>query len=121
MEVRGIKKFALPLAGILSGFLNGLFGSGGGVAAVMFIRNAIEDEKQAHATSTLAILLMSAVSFILYLAGGKVELSEGLRFVPGGIAGAIAGCIILKKIEPQNLRRLFGAVVALGGVAALIR
>lgn len=115
------KKFALPIAGVISGFLNGLFGSGGGVAAVMFIRNAIEDEKRAHATSTLAMLMMSAVSFALYLVGEHVELRDGLVFIPGGIAGAFLGCLILKKIEPQKLRRLFGAVVAISGVAAFLR
>ncbi len=116
-----LKKLRLPAAGLVSGFLNGLFGSGGGVVAVMFIRNIIPDERRAHATSTLAILIMSAVSFALYLWGGQVDWQQGLAFLPGGVLGSAAGCALLRRIQPQKLRRLFGAVVAASGAAALIR
>ena len=112
---------ALIPAGLLSGFLNGLFGSGGGVAAVMFIRSSIRDERRAHATSTLAMFMMSAVSFALYLIGDHVSLKDGLVFIPGGVIGAILGCLALKKIQPQKLRRVFGAVVAISGAVALFR
>ena len=41
-----MKKIKMIIAGIVSGFLNGLFGSGGGVLAVMFLRGLIGDEKK---------------------------------------------------------------------------
>lgn len=37
--------------GLCGGFLNGLFGSGGGVVVVMLLRHIIADENKAHATS----------------------------------------------------------------------
>ncbi|MFA6948412.1 MAG: sulfite exporter TauE/SafE family protein [Eubacteriales bacterium] len=102
-------------AGIISGFFNGLFGSGGGVIAVMFLRSLCGDEKKAHAGATLMILLMSIVSLILYAFKGDVEWAYGLRFVPGGVVGAVAGTYFLKNIKTDKLKRLFGAVLAVSG------
>ncbi len=108
------------LAGITSGFLNGLFGSGGGVVAVMFLRSLIGDEKKAHASATLMILAMSLISFALYAAYGEVLWKEGLMFVPGGVIGAIVGSALLKNMGSQLLRRIFGGVLAVSGVVMLV-
>ena len=113
------KQFAI--AGVVSGFLNGLFGSGGGVLAVMFLRKIVGDERKAHASATLMILIMSVVSFILYAVNGSVDFEQGLTFMPGGIIGAIAGTAFLKSIKGDVLRKVFGAVIAISGVVMLIR
>jgi uncharacterized membrane protein YfcA len=81
----------LVAAGAVSGLLNGLFGSGGGVLAVMFLRGIIGDERKAHASATLMILIMSAVSLALYGSRGSVDFEQGLAFMPGGVVGALAG------------------------------
>jgi uncharacterized membrane protein YfcA len=114
-------KGKMALAGIVSGFLNGLFGSGGGVLAVMFLRKMIGDERKAHATATLMILVMSIVSFALYALNGHVEFKEGLAFMPGGVVGALLGSAFLKNIKSDVLRRVFGGVIAVSGVVMLIR
>lgn len=116
-----IKKnlFKYILCGLSGGFLNGLFGSGGGVLAVLFLRAIIGDEVKAHATSTAVIFLTSIASLIFYLSGGA-DIGSALKFLPGGCAGAVAGALILKKIEPQKLRRLFGAAMAVSGAVMLL-
>ncbi len=106
-------------AGVVSGFLNGLFGSGGGVVAVMFLRNILNDEKKAHATATLMILMMSVVSFVFYAFYGHIDWSTGFRLVPGGIVGAIIGTFLLKNIKNTKLKKLFGFVLAISGVVML--
>ncbi len=111
----------LILAGIVSGFLNGLFGSGGGVLAVMFLRNMIGDERKAHASATLMILIMSVVSLALYASNGSVDFEQGLQFMPGGVVGAILGARFLKNIDAKTLRRLFGGIIAVSGVVMLLR
>ena len=108
-------------AGLASGFLNGLFGSGGGVVAVMFLRNILKDEKKAHASATLMILIMSTVSLALYGIYGHIDWSAGIRFIPGGIIGAVLGTFLLKNIKAPNLKRLFGLVLAVSGVVLLLR
>lgn len=108
-------------AGITSGFLNGLFGSGGGVVAVMFLRDILQDEKKAHASATLMILIMSVVSLVLYGIYGHIDWSAGLKFVPGGIVGALLGSRFLKNMKNDKLKRLFGLVLAVSGAVMLLR
>ena len=109
------------LAGIASGFLNGLFGSGGGVVAVMFLRRILNDEKKAHASATLMILVLSIISLFLYGKNEHVDWQTGLMFVPGGIAGAVIGTALLKNIKPKGLKRLFGLVLVISGMVMLLR
>lgn len=108
-------------AGITSGFLNGLFGSGGGVVAVMFLRNILQDEKKAHASATLMILIMSIVSLVFYGLYGHIDWGTGLCFVPGGIIGAVLGTRFLKNMQSDKLKRLFGLVLAVSGMVMLLR
>ncbi|MEG1304751.1 MAG: sulfite exporter TauE/SafE family protein, partial [Oscillospiraceae bacterium] len=115
------EKVKMVFAGAVSGLLNGLFGSGGGLVAVMFLRSMIGDEQKAHASATLMILIMSLVSFALYLSGGFVEISEGIVFLPGGVVGAILGAAFLKNISSDVLRRVFGGAIALSGAIMLFR
>lgn len=109
------------LAGALCGFVNGLFGSGGGVIAVMALRRFLPQEQRAHATATLTVFLMSAVSFLLYLQSGSADISEGLRYLPGGFAGALLGAKLLQNCTGSRLRRLFGGVAAVSGAVMLFR
>ena len=111
-------KHTLP-AGAISGFLNGLFGSGGGVIAVMFFRKLLKDEKKAHASATLMILFMSIISFTLYSIYGNVEWKTGFMFVPGGLIGAVAGTFILKKINPTKLKKVFAIILIIAGLVML--
>lgn len=108
-------------AGITSGFLNGLFGSGGGVVAVMLLRNILQDEKKAHASATLMILIMSIVSLVFYGLYGHIDWGTGLSFVPGGIIGAVLGTRFLKNMQSDKLKRLFGLVLAVSGMVMLLR
>lgn len=117
----GNDKVKKVIAGTAAGFLNGLFGSGGGVVAVMLLRSIVGDEKKAHASATLMILVMSIVSFALYAFYGHIDWKTGLGFVPGGIAGAILGTVILKKINSPMLKKLFGLVLIISGAVMLLR
>ena len=101
------------------GLLNGLFGSGAGILCVLVLRGVTGDKK-AHASSTLAVLIMSAASLALYLITGKADLTQSFRFMPGGVLGAAAGALWLKNIDSQKLRRLFGAVMAVSGAVMLL-
>ena len=107
------------MTGTISGFLNGLFGSGGGVVAVMFLRSITGDEKKAHASATLMILIMSIISLIFYALYGHIDWQTGLKFVPGGIVGAIAGTVLLKNMKNNGVKKLFAVVLVISGVVML--
>ncbi len=105
--------------GLCSGFFNGLFGSGGGVIAVLFLRKIVNDEKKAHATATLMILTLSIISLLYYKQYVEIPWKQGLMLVPGGLAGAFVGTAWLKNMENRQVRRLFGAVLAVSGAVML--
>ncbi len=48
------------LIGAAAGFLNGLFGSGGGIAAVPLLEKNGVEKKKAHAESVALIMVLSA-------------------------------------------------------------
>lgn len=112
------KSFSIAL-GLICGALNGLFGSGGGTIAVPLLEKAGIRPKEAHATSIAMILVLSLVSTALYLAEGSIRFGAALPYLPGGLAGAIVGALLLKKIPNTLLRRIFGILMLASAVKLL--
>lgn len=102
--------------GVVIGIVNGLFGAGGGIIAVPILGRSGMDDKTAHASSVAVILPISIFTLSLYLLNGRVELTEGLKYIPWGILGAIAGTKLLSKIPTIWLRRVFGLLITFAGV-----
>lgn len=116
-----MKKAYYYIVGLTAGLINGIFGSGGGILVVpMLEKNKIETKK-AHATSVAIILVLSIVSTILYFKHGYVELKDGLKYIPGGIIGSVAGSFFLKKIPTNVLKVIFGLVLVASGVRILLK
>lgn len=99
------------LMGVICGLLNGLFGSGGGVAAVPMLEAADLEPKKSHATSVALIFLLSTATTISYLLGDKLDFGLAWQYIPYGIIGAVIGAVLLKKIPNSLLRRIFGGVI----------
>ncbi|MCL2636837.1 MAG: sulfite exporter TauE/SafE family protein [Oscillospiraceae bacterium] len=114
-----IKKQAKALTGALCGLLNGLFGSGGGVIAVPMLRLFGLEARKSHATSVAIIFFLSIMSVIAYGFRGSLEWKTALAYVPWGIAGAVLGSLLLKKVPNSLLRRIFGVVVLASAVRIL--
>jgi uncharacterized membrane protein YfcA len=128
------QKFALPqkkkmkkmsllmaVAGLFIGFVNGLFGAGGGMLAVPVLTVVAGlNMKRSHATAILVILPLCAVSSVVYLSkgidGGDVFLPTILGVVLGGIFGAYA----LKKCSNIFLQILFYGVMLLAGIKMVV-
>ena len=51
---------------------------------------------------------LSLISLGGYLIAGHVAVGDGLRFLPGSLLGAAAGGLLMRKIPPIWLRRIFG-------------
>ncbi len=100
------------LIGISAGFLNGLFGSGGGIAAVPLLEKSGIPKKESHATALFMTFCLSAVSAAIYFFEGNFEVSEAAEYIPGGIAGSVCASIFFRKMKPALLRKIFGGLVA---------
>lgn len=116
-----LKKSAPVFIGSLCGILNGLFGAGGGIAAVPLIKCADVPLKKAHATSLAVILPVSIVSAVIYLMNGSVQISDALPYLPGGLIGAVIGAFAMSKISGNLLRKAFGVFMIYAAIRLLIK
>ena len=101
------------LLGVLIGFVNGLFGAGGGMLVVPVLGL---NTKRAHATAILIILPLCAVSGVVYLTRG---IGGGGMFLPtvgGVVLGGIVGAFALKKCSGVALQFVFYGIMLLAGL-----
>ncbi|MDR2655416.1 MAG: TSUP family transporter [Oscillospiraceae bacterium] len=111
-----MQKAKTALTGFLIGIINGFFGAGGGIAAVPLLKKQGLDEAKAHASSIAVIFALSILSaWLYYSSSSKSMLTDVLPFIPGGIAGAAAGGLLLNKIPAKWLRRIFALLMICSG------
>jgi uncharacterized membrane protein YfcA len=113
-------KLYYALCGAVIGAVNGLFGSGGGVAAVPALKKAGLTVKESHASSLAVTLPLSAVSAAVYSFGQDFKWGDALPLIPFGLAGAVVGGLVLKKISNVWLKRIFGGLLIVAGARMLI-
>ena len=115
---KGLKS---ALFGTLVGFVNGMFGAGGGLIAVPLLEKQGLNKKEAHANAVAVILPITVLSAFLYILKGSVNLNDSFKFIPSGILGSLIGTFILKKISPFYLKKLFSLFMIYAGIRLLIR
>ncbi len=107
------------LTGLAAGFLNGLFGSGGGIIAVPLFRKSGLSVKESHATALFMMFCLSLVSAALYLYEGRLSFEDAAIFIPGGIIGAAAASLLFRRMNPTLLRKIFGGFVTFSAARML--
>lgn len=109
------------LSGALAGAVNGLFGTGGGILLVPLLLRAHKlPVQKAFATSLAIILPLSAVTLFVYLRQTPPDLRAALPYLLGGAAGGFLAGKWLKRLPVVWLRRLFGALLIVAGVRAVL-
>lgn len=106
--------------GAVCGFLNGLFGSGGGTVAVPCLEKSGLEVRKAHASSVLLIFLLSIFTSIIYYFKGNLDFKLAMDFIPYGIAGAVIGSLTLKKISSDILKKIFAVIIVISGIRILL-
>lgn len=109
------------LAGGLAGIANGLFGGGGGSVLVPLLTRVCKlEQRRAFATSVAVILPLCALSVVIYLLRGGLELSVAWPYVAGGTVGGWLGGRLFRGVRVDWLRRGFGLLLIFGGVRCLL-
>lgn len=109
------------IIGLLTGFLNGLFGAGGGSVVVPAMEKFLDvDEKKSHSTAIAIILLMSIVSSVTYVKRGYFDFRLWMYVSIGGIVGGFVGARLLGKIPKKWLKIIFGGVICATAVKMII-
>ncbi len=114
------EKLYFYLLGAVTGICNGLFGSGGGIVAVPMLQKGGVPVKNSHATSLALTLPLSAVSAFFYACGNSFQWSDALPLIPFGLAGALAGSLLMKKIPNTLLKKVFGILLIISGGRMLL-
>ena len=109
------------IGGVCIGFLNGLFGSGGGMIAVPLLKRAGFNQADSQANAIAVIFPISLLSAVLYYFNGNLDIKEALSYVPTGVLGALTGTFLLSKIPQKYLRKIFAAFMIWAGVRLIIK
>ena len=114
------KTFFQIISGFFAGFINGLFGGGGGMIIVPSLRRFLGYRtNSSHATAIAVILPLSVVSGAFYTAFGNFEWQPVIFTTLGVTMGGIAGAILLKKLRSDIVTLIFSAVMLLAGIKML--
>lgn len=98
--------------GLVTGVLNGLFGSGGGSIVVPAMEKFLNiDPKKSHATAIAIILPLSVVSSFLYIKNGYFDFNIWIPVTIGGMVGGFTGAKALNKISKKALKIIFGGII----------
>lgn len=116
----------LPLLGLgfCVGFVNGMLGAGGGILIVFglgwLLRGKIRDPRVIYATAIAVILPLSVLSAIQYFRRGSLDLNTLSILIIPAVLGGTAGALLLKKLSPAVLSRIFAAVVLISGITLVL-
>ncbi len=110
------------LGGITAGFLNGLFGSGGGTLIVPFLTEFLGVEvKKAHATAILVISAFTVISLFFYGKNSMLDFKLALFVSIGGVIGGFIGAKLLSKMSDKIIRKIFGSFMILAAIKMVMR
>ena len=110
----------LVLVGLLAGVAAGMFGVGGGLvivpALVAFCRR---DQRDAVATSLLAIAPLAIAGVVGYAVHGEVDVLLAAPLAVGSVIGAWLGSALLRRLPLRTLRIVF-ALATFGAAVRLL-
>lgn len=125
-NIRSYARFGALLAcGLAAGMINGLLGTGGGIILVLGLshvcRGTLPDRRDVCANALVVTLALTTLSTLLYIRSGNAPPADLSRFVLPGAVGGLIGGLLLGKITPTALGRLFAVLLVVSGVFMLIR
>ena len=113
----------LILTGFGAGVANGLLGAGGGILTVYGMSPLAEKNgiggRDVFANALCVMMPISIVSLVLYVLEGRVPQAEFWPILlPCALGGAL-GALLLDRINPTVLQKLFGIIVIWSGAVML--
>jgi len=99
--------------GILTGFVSGFFGLGGGLILVPLLLLSGYEMKSAVAISIMQMVFSSIYGTFLNYKRNKNLLKDGVTLGLGGFCGGLLSGIIVPNVEGQYLKYLFLIIVLL--------
>jgi uncharacterized membrane protein YfcA len=105
------------LIGVFTGFVNGIFGSGGGTLLVPILNNLLKvEEHKSHATALAIIIFLTGASSAIYISKGTYDIDLTVKVAIGSIIGGFIGAKILCKVTGRFLRISFGLIMIIAAL-----
>lgn len=109
--------FICAAGGIVSGFFNGLFGSGGGTIIVPFLEKFLKlNPKKSHATAILIISGFTAVSLLFYGLSNSLDYMLSIKVAAGGVIGGFVGAKLLRRLSFGTIHKIFGLFMIIAAI-----
>ncbi len=106
---------------ILTGFISGFFGAGGGLLLVPFFVHYLKiDEVKSRANVILIILAMVVISGVIYMKNNYIDYGLAIKCAIGGIIGSVIGSKLLVSLNKKILNLLFIAFLIYSGLKIVI-
>lgn len=103
--------------GLLTGFVSGLFGVGGGIILVpILVIFFATEQKKAQATSLVVVALAALTGAATYWIGDSVAWTTVPFLILGGILGTWLGSEAVRRIKDRSLKLFFGFFLLLVAV-----
>ncbi|MCK5378131.1 MAG: sulfite exporter TauE/SafE family protein [Acidobacteria bacterium] len=112
-----------PIAGLISGLLTGLFGTGG-PPLVLFFRIQGLTKAAFRGNLMVLFLMMGVIRLPSYIALGlitPVRLVAGAAVLPAVLAGGVVGHLIHLDLSEKTFRRIVSAALVVLGLLLLVR
>ncbi|HYI33182.1 MAG TPA: sulfite exporter TauE/SafE family protein [Glaciibacter sp.] len=121
-DARGARYWViLAVIGLVGGALSGLFGIGGGIVMVpLLVSLGGFNQRQAAATSLVAIIPAAIIGSITYLVAGEIDIVAGAIISVGAVAGALVGSMLLRRLSLAWLSWMFIALLLVVAVRLLL-
>lgn len=117
---RPLPRWALPLLGLGSGAMSGIFTVGGGLVVVPALVGLLRmAQTQAQGVAMALVAPGALVALAAYAQGGHVDWGTGLPMALGGVLTVSWGVQLAYRLPAARLRMLF-CVVLLGTAGAML-
>lgn len=118
-KMSAVKLASLFALGAFAGLINGLFGSGGGVAIVLCLwtlaKGQLKDRRRVFANVTAMILPISLASSLVYFSLSPPELSSGIGIAVAALIGGGVGALLLGRLRLEVIRVIFAILLLISG------
>lgn len=113
-------RWGLPVAGVLAGAVNGLFGAGGGMVLVplLGLLSGLED-REIFPASVAIILPICIVSLTITMKAEHINWQLAVPYLAASAIGGILAGLLAKRIPTLWLHRILGILILWGGVRYL--
>ncbi len=112
------EKILLAAGGVISGFINGLLGTGGGIALIFVLGKLLKqfDGKDIFANTLNVTLILSVISALIYMKKGEISFNEDtVKYVVSAGIGGLIGAYLLEKLQTKYVRKIFAVLVIIAG------